>query len=84
MTLHLYRVSTLDWKTWQNGKAFSSQGILNRLEKSINIIFYYFVIFKQVLSKKKQTKHLKNTEKMEKNTGKVRELFQSGEGGTML
>ena len=23
-----------DWKTWKNGKAFSSQGILNRLEKS--------------------------------------------------
>ena len=23
-----------DWKTWINGKAFSSQGILNRLEKS--------------------------------------------------
>ena len=23
-----------DWKTWENGKAFSSQGILNRLEKS--------------------------------------------------
>ena len=22
-----------DWKTWKNGKAFSSQGILNRLEK---------------------------------------------------
>ena len=23
-----------DWKTWQNGKAFSSHRILNRLEKS--------------------------------------------------
>ena len=23
-----------DWRTWKNGKAFSSQGILNRLEKS--------------------------------------------------
>ena len=31
-----------DWKTWENGKAFSSQGkgqgILNRLEKSGKII----------------------------------------------
>ena len=23
-----------NWKTWKNGKAFFSQGILNRLEKS--------------------------------------------------
>ena len=23
-----------DWKTWKNGKTFSSQGILNRREKS--------------------------------------------------
>ena len=26
-----------DWKTWENGKAFSSQGILNRMEKSREI-----------------------------------------------
>ena len=26
-----------DWKTWKNGKAFSSQGILTRLEKSWKI-----------------------------------------------
>ena len=29
-----------DWKTWDNGKAFSSQGsqgIVNRLEKSVKI-----------------------------------------------
>ena len=25
-----------DWKTWKNGKAFPSQGILSRLEKSGN------------------------------------------------
>ena len=49
-----------DWKTWKNGKEFSSQGILNRLEKSgkitqntgklrefqTNIICYFLVIFK--------------------------------------
>ena len=49
-----------DWKTWKNGKAFSSQGILNRVEKSAkitqntgkfrefrtNIIFYFLVIFR--------------------------------------
>ena len=26
----------MDWKTWKNEKTFSSQGILNRLEKSGN------------------------------------------------
>ena len=50
-----------DWKTWKNGKAFSSQafksqGILNRLEKSenhskywefqTNLISYFLVIFR--------------------------------------
>ena len=30
----LVQGSHSDWKTWKNGKAFSSQGILNRLEKS--------------------------------------------------
>ena len=48
-----------DWKTWENGKAFSSQGIFNRLEKSgkitqntgklrefeINIIWYFYILF---------------------------------------
>ena len=52
--------SHLDWKTWKNGKAFSSQGILNRLEKSgkttpntgkqrefqKKIICYFSMIFK--------------------------------------
>ena len=28
----------MDWKTWKNEKTFSSQGILNRLEKSGNFI----------------------------------------------
>ena len=28
------KVSHSDWKTWKKGKLFSSQGILNRLEKS--------------------------------------------------
>ena len=28
--------SRMDWKNWENGKTFSSQGILNRLEKSGN------------------------------------------------
>ena len=28
----------MDWKSWKNGKAFSSQGILNRLEKSHKIL----------------------------------------------
>ena len=35
----LYHGSHWDWKsgkTWKNGKAFSSQGILSRLEKSGN------------------------------------------------
>ena len=48
-----------DWKTWKNEKAFSSQEILNRPEKSgkitqntgkfgefqTNIVCYFFVIF---------------------------------------
>ena len=34
LTMVRSRGSHSDWKTWKNGKAFSSQGILNRLEKS--------------------------------------------------
>ena len=36
---HILHGSHRDWKsgkTWKNGKAFSSQGILSRLEKSGN------------------------------------------------
>ena len=32
----LYHGSHMDWKTWKSGKFFSSQGILNRQEKSGN------------------------------------------------
>ena len=59
-----------DWKlgkTWKNGKAFSSQGsqgILSRLEKSGNFTQNTGKIWKKLYWK------------IEKNTGKVREICQ--------
>ena len=42
--LSLVQGSHSDWKTWKNEKAFSSQGILNRLEKSGKITRKYWKI----------------------------------------
>ena len=46
-----FQGSRCDWKTWKNGKAFSSQGILNRLEKSgkITLILEKLGNFEQIL-----------------------------------
>ena len=62
--LGILQGSHSDWKTCKNGKAFSSQGILNRLEKSgqefqTNIICYFSVIFKWTVSKMDQVFSLK-------------------------
>ena len=80
-----------DLKTWKNGKAFSIQGILNRLEKSGKITqnsgklreFEINIIAKmdQVFSLKKNIKKI--LEKMAQNTGKIREFCQSGKVGTL-
>ena len=66
-----------DWKSWENGKAFSSQGILTRLEKS-KLIRVLFAQFDKVFSIKRITE--KNTGKMRKNTGKFRELCKPESG----
>ena len=77
-----------DWKTWKNGKAFSSQGkksqgILNRLEKSGKITQNTGKKqnIKRILEKNQNIKRI--LEKWKKNSGKVREFCQSGKVGTM-
>ena len=80
--------SQLDWK---NGKAFSSQEKLHKvLENSGNFICNFLMIFKCTVlciikwikfSVKKQD--IKKIREHGKNTGKIREFFQSGKVGTM-
>ena len=53
-----------DWKTWKNGKAFSSEGILLRLEKSGN--------FTQNTGKIRKKLYWE----IEKSTEKVGEIYQ--------
>ena len=70
------RVPTRTGKTWENGKAFSRQDILNRLEKSENVRQILIIIFSdtkmdQVFGLKNIT-FKKNTGKMKKITGKSR------------
>ena len=79
---------------WKNGKAFSSQGILNRLEKSgkitqntgklrefeTNAICYFLVI--SIWNVYYLLKWIKFSGLI-KNTGKVRKFCQFGKGGTV-
>ena len=78
---------------WKNRKAFSSQGkSIKILENSGNFRKIVFIIFSDIymnwvlFAKMDQvsTKQYKNTEKMGKDTGKVRREFcQSRKVGTM-
>ena len=44
-----FQDSHLDWKTWENGKALSSQGKSNKiLEKSRNFRQMLFIIFSDI------------------------------------
>ena len=70
-----------DWKTWENGKAFSSQGILNRLEKSMNEGFPLGLEnlekWEGIFQSRKSQRILNRLEKSGKitqNTGKPREF----------